>query len=72
MVRSNDYANEHPDEVRAILPEYTKITPGLAKAITLAPYDTGSENTLGVIADKLAQYGLIEDKPDVNAILTDG
>jgi NitT/TauT family transport system substrate-binding protein len=72
LVRSNEYANEHPDEVRAILPEYTKITPGLAKAITLAPYDTGSENTLGVIADKLAQYGLIEDKPDVNAILTDG
>lgn len=72
LVRSNEYANENPDEVRAILPEYTKIEPGLAKAITLAPYDTGGENTLGVIADKLEQYGLIDSKPDTDAILTDG
>ena len=72
LVRSNEYANDHPDEVRAILPEYTKITPGLAKAITLAPYDTGGENTLTVIADKLEQYGLIDSKPDIDSILTNG
>jgi NitT/TauT family transport system substrate-binding protein len=72
LVRSNEYANDHPDEVRAILPTYTKITPGLAKAITLAPYDTGGDNTLAVIADKLERYGLIDAKPDVAKILTDG
>ena len=72
LQRSNEYANEHPDEVRAILPTYTKIQPGVAKAITLAPYDTSGDNTLGVIADKLEHYGLIDSKPDVGSILTGG
>jgi NitT/TauT family transport system substrate-binding protein len=72
LVRSNEYANEHPDEVRAVLPEYTKITPGLAKKITLAPYATDGKNTLPEIADALARYKLIEQQPDTQAILTGG
>ncbi len=70
LVRSNEYANEHPDEVRAVLPEYTKISPKLAKAITLAPYATDGENTLTVVAERLERFGLVEEPPDTATILT--
>jgi NitT/TauT family transport system substrate-binding protein len=72
LVKSNQYANDHPDEVRATLPEYTKITPQLASKITLAPYATDGKNTLPEIAGALARYKLIDTQPDTDAILTGG
>jgi NitT/TauT family transport system substrate-binding protein len=70
LVRSNQYAEEHPDEVRAIIPEYTEIAPEVAREIALTPYGVGAENTLDVVADRLAEFGLVEEKPDTSAILT--
>lgn len=73
LVRSNRYAEEHPDELRAVLPEYTKISPELAQEITLSRYDTERDNnTLDVIANALVKYDLIDEVPDLDALLVGG
>jgi NitT/TauT family transport system substrate-binding protein len=72
LTRSNEYANEHPDEVRAVIPEYTEIPAKVAKEITLTPWETSGENTLDVIAQSLVEYDLLEEQPDTSALLTGG
>jgi NitT/TauT family transport system substrate-binding protein len=72
LTRSNEYANEHPDEVRAVIPEYTEIPAEVAKEITLTPWDTSGESTLDTVADRLVKYDLLEEKPDTSGLLTEG
>jgi NitT/TauT family transport system substrate-binding protein len=70
LTRSNQYAKEHPDEVRAVIPTYTEISPKVVEEITLTPYETSGKNTLPTIVDRLSRYELIEDEPDVASTLT--
>jgi NitT/TauT family transport system substrate-binding protein len=72
LTRSNEYANAHPDEVRRVLPDYTKIPPKVAAKITLTPWKTGGGSTLDVIARNLVRFDLIEDQPDLDGILVGG
>ncbi|MQA74422.1 MAG: PhnD/SsuA/transferrin family substrate-binding protein [Solirubrobacterales bacterium] len=69
LVRSNQYAEEHPDELREVIPEYTEITPELARDIILSRYDTEGESTLDVIAAALLETELIEETPDLDPLL---
>jgi len=70
MVESSAYAQAHPDEARAVLPTYTKITAEQGKALTLPQWpdkiDTGA---LGVLADLAVSDGLVTAKPDLTALL---
>jgi len=39
IVQSANYANEHPQEVRAIIPKFTKITSAIANEFVIPRYD---------------------------------
>jgi NitT/TauT family transport system substrate-binding protein len=69
MQESLAYANEHPDEVRAILPTYTQITPELAAELTLptwpAEINRASSEALAQLA---VQDGLLPAPPDLDAL----
>jgi NitT/TauT family transport system substrate-binding protein len=69
LTRSNEYANAHSDEVRAVIPSYTKIPPPAAQKLTLTPWDTSGRNTLGEVAADLVKYGLLKKQPDVDNLL---
>ena len=70
MVESSAYAQAHPDEARAVLPTYTKITAEQAKALTLPQWpDKIDTNALGVLADLAVSDGLLTTKPDLTALL---
>jgi NitT/TauT family transport system substrate-binding protein len=63
------YAREHPEEVRAILATYTKITPEVAAQVVLPDWplelDRQSALALGTAARR---YGTIQDVPDVDGL----
>ncbi len=40
IAKSADYANSHPDEIRALIPTFTKITPEIANAFVIPLYDS--------------------------------
>lgn len=67
------YARDHEDEVRAVIPTITKITPELAKVIKLAPIDTKDDAAAwGAWADLLVKVGVLKTKPDASeAFLAD-
>lgn len=39
ITKSADYANAHPEEIRALIPTFTKITPAIANAFVIPRYD---------------------------------
>jgi NitT/TauT family transport system substrate-binding protein len=70
MIQSSVYAQTHPDEARAIIPTYTKITTDQANALTLPQWPTIIDvNALAVLADLATQDGLVTAKPDLSALL---
>ncbi len=64
------YARAHEDEVRAILPTFTTLSPELAQRIVITGWQ--DEVTVDVL-DKLAEYaladGIISAKPDLTQIV---
>jgi NitT/TauT family transport system substrate-binding protein len=70
MAESNAYAQAHPDEARAVLTTYTKITADQAKALTLPQWpDKIDTVALGTLADLAVSGGLLTSKPDLTALL---
>lgn len=69
LTESFAYAGRHPDEVRAILSTYTKLTPEKARTIVLPGWatelDRGSAAALGSAARK---YGTLKREPDVDGL----
>jgi NitT/TauT family transport system substrate-binding protein len=70
MKKSLAYADEHPDEVRAVLAEYTKIAPE-ARAALVLPKWPAEVNRASVdrLADLAVTDGLLTAKPDLGALL---
>jgi NitT/TauT family transport system substrate-binding protein len=70
MQKSLDYADKHPDEVRAILASYTQIAPEVAAKLVLPKWPSEinreSVKTLGELA---VGDGLMEKQPDLDALL---
>jgi NitT/TauT family transport system substrate-binding protein len=70
MRKSLEYANSHPDEVRASLAAYTQIQAPVAAKLTLPKWPVAinreSVETLGKMA---VDDGLMEKVPDLNALL---
>jgi NitT/TauT family transport system substrate-binding protein len=70
MKKSLAYADEHPDEVRAVLADYTKIAPE-ARAALVLPKWPAEVNRASVdrLADLAVTDGLLTAKPDLGALL---
>jgi NitT/TauT family transport system substrate-binding protein len=70
MQQSLAYANENPDEVRAIIPTYSSMDADLASIITLPAWppdiNVASAETL---AQRAVDAGLLEEMPDLDALL---
>jgi NitT/TauT family transport system substrate-binding protein len=69
MTESVDYAAENPDEVRAIIPEYTQVSEELAQEIAL-PTFSSELNQEGVTetAEAMHRFGWIESLPEVGSL----
>jgi NitT/TauT family transport system substrate-binding protein len=70
MNKSLDYAQSHPDEVRAVLVTYTPIPKAAAQAIKLPVWrpdlNTGTIRLLSRLSKK---YGLIDKEPDLKTLI---
>jgi len=70
MNRSLEYAQHHPREVRRILPSYMDIAPGLARRIRLPTWRSDlNRPTIALLARLTEKYGLIERRPDLDALV---
>jgi NitT/TauT family transport system substrate-binding protein len=70
LTKSFEYAQENPDETRAILDEYTEIDPAVKEAMVMPRFETElSEDSVQLLADLALQYGLTDDEIDVSALL---
>ncbi|MCP2322330.1 NitT/TauT family transport system substrate-binding protein [Hamadaea flava] len=70
MTKSLTYANEHPDEVRAILATYTKIDAKVSAAVIL-PRWTGTIDQASVakLAELAQKDGFLTATPDIAALI---
>ena len=70
ITESLAYADAHEDEVRQIIPTYTRITPDIAAKITLPKWPTEMNcQSSQVLADDAFEDGLITKKADIAALL---
>lgn len=72
MAETNAFAAENEDEVRAILPEYLDgMSPELAEDLVMPPFveDSIRRSSLEVYAELMTDYGLVDELPDVDALL---
>jgi NitT/TauT family transport system substrate-binding protein len=70
--KSLDYAQQNPDAVRDILTEYTQIPPEAAANIKLPQWRQDiTMDTVELLSQLSLEYGLIEEEPDLNELITD-
>ncbi|MEX5295966.1 ABC transporter substrate-binding protein [Kocuria sp. CPCC 205268] len=68
--KSLEYAQDNPDEVRAVLPSYTQLDEGLIDQLVLPSYPTEvNRQSVQELADLAVQHGLIEEAPDLDELL---
>jgi NitT/TauT family transport system substrate-binding protein len=73
MRRSNEYAGSHPEEVRAILGDYTQIPPDVAQKILLPSWPPEINRTqLEELSGYAEQYGVIKEQPNLDELLWEG
>ncbi len=70
LTRSLDYAQENPEEARAILADYTVIEAETAEALTLPrwPSEINEESVL-LLSELAAGDGLLDGDPDLDTLL---
>ena len=70
MEKSLQYAQENPDAVRAVLPEYTQIPEEAAQKINLPSWDADlHEDTIQKLSELSEKYGLIEEQPNLDELI---
>jgi NitT/TauT family transport system substrate-binding protein len=70
MTKSLEYADAHPDEVRAILSSYTQITEDVRKALVLPKWPTAIDSaSITKLGDLAVTYKLLPAKPDLTKLL---
>jgi NitT/TauT family transport system substrate-binding protein len=73
MKRSNEYAGSHPEEVRAILGEYTEIPPEVAQKILLPSWPPEINRAqLEELSGYAEQYGVIKEQPSLDDLIWEG
>ncbi|WP_318843171.1 ABC transporter substrate-binding protein [Myceligenerans pegani] len=69
MNRSLDHAAENP-EAAAVLDDYTEIAPEVKEAMVMPRFSSEfSEDSVNLLNDLAAKYGLVEEPVDVSALL---
>jgi NitT/TauT family transport system substrate-binding protein len=70
MNKSLEYADAHPDEVRAILSSYTQITEDVRQALVLPKWPTAIDTaSITKLGDLAVTYKLLPAKPDLSKLL---
>jgi NitT/TauT family transport system substrate-binding protein len=70
MNKSLAYAQSHPDEVRSIVPTYTKIPPAAAEHMTLATWKPDlNEPTIELTAKLAEKYGYVKSAPAIDDLV---
>lgn len=70
MEKSLAYAEEHPDEVRDVLTEYTEIPPEAAEKIQLPSWKPElTIPTIEKLSELSLKYGYIEEEPDLDKLI---
>jgi NitT/TauT family transport system substrate-binding protein len=70
LLKSARFATEHPDEIRALLPDYANISPELAKKVKLPTWPgTVDPDAVQRLADQLTEYGLLDKEVDMSDYL---
>ncbi|MGH2663869.1 MAG: ABC transporter substrate-binding protein [Actinomycetota bacterium] len=70
MVRASQLAADEPDRVVDILPEYTELSPELAANLTQPEFVSEIDPAdLTVVADLMVEFGLLDEAPDVDALV---
>jgi NitT/TauT family transport system substrate-binding protein len=70
MKESLAYADSHPDEVRTVLGTYTQISPEVRDALVLPKWPPDvNRQSVETMADLAVADGLIQQKPDIAALL---
>jgi NitT/TauT family transport system substrate-binding protein len=70
MNKSLTYAQSHPNEVRGVLGDYTKIPPEAAQKIKLPVWrEDLNRPTIEQLSKLSKKYGLIEKEPDLGELI---
>lgn len=70
MDKSTDFAAQHPDEVRRIIPTYTKIPKAVAAKIRLPAFDSEIDRAgIERDAELTKRWGVIKEVPSVDDLL---
>lgn len=72
MARANQDAIDNPDEVRDVIPDYTRVEASAARSIRLPVYGAQLDrDRLQAAADLSQRYGLLEERLDVGGLVRD-
>jgi NitT/TauT family transport system substrate-binding protein len=70
MNRSLDYAADHEDEARAMIPEFTQVPPEVAQRMKLPQWTSElNEDSIRVLIGKGEEYDMFDGEVDVDAML---
>jgi NitT/TauT family transport system substrate-binding protein len=73
MNRSLQYAQSHPDEVRRIVPTYTKIPATVAQKMKLPYWSTDlNRPSIALTAQQAQKFGAIKSQPDLGELIWSG
>jgi len=71
--RSMEYAQDHPEEARKVVLDYTKIKPAVAEKMKLPTWTTGvTKEDVDLAVEMTKQSGFIDKDPDVEKLLPEG
>ncbi|GGV29139.1 sulfonate ABC transporter substrate-binding protein [Actinomadura cremea] len=70
VAQGQKYSTDHPDEMRAVVAEYTRTSPEVVNAMMLPEFGTEIDRAqLTMLGDLSKKYGLIDEKPDIGALV---
>jgi len=73
MNKSLDYARAHPDEVRQIIPTFTKTPAAAAEQLRLPAFDSKlDQKGIELEANLTAKYGIIDEAPAYGDLVRSG
>jgi NitT/TauT family transport system substrate-binding protein len=70
MAKTADYANAHPEEIRKIIPTFTKITPEIANTFVIPRYDADvNAASLRAMLPEMERLGMISKNFNVQSVI---
>lgn len=70
ITKTADYANSHPEEIRAIIPTFTKITPAIANAFVIPRYDAKvNVSSLTAMLPEMRKLNMISNNFKVDSVI---